>query len=248
MSSCKEILKELEYYTMVEDGLEAKKDANRKDYNFKKIMDDLKQKRNDEVVAKRYNANIEKAKELVSTYIIVHNTTLESVIGIIQNGSLLSIDEMEKRDISFNFRISQRGINDEMHKYVFGATHKGEPIYGLYEIRFKKAVETTNSLFTPMSFLEYGAEVFKDYIMDIKYWRAYLAEYIATYFDEPGNYLKETPLHLRPEFLFLDKVELEDIEYILCASEKAASEVVKRIKREFGEDSQFIKLIKVAGE
>lgn len=248
MSTCKQMLKDLEYYSMVEDGLEAKKDANRKEYNFRRIMNELKEKRQDEAVAARYDANIAKAKALVESFGIVHNTTLDSVISTIQNGALLSIDEMEKRDISFNFRISFRGINDEMHKYVFASTHKGDAIYGLFELKFKKAVETSKAIFTPKSYLEYGNEVLRDYFIDIKNWRTYLAEYIATTLDNPNEFISTIPVHQRPEFLFQDQVSIDDVEKIVCASKKSALELVKRIKKEFGEDNKYLELIKVSGE
>lgn len=249
MSTCKELLKDLEYYCMVEDGLESKKNTNRKEYNFNRIMEQLENKKQDEKVKISYNKNISKAKALVDKFDIVHNTSLESIIGIIQQGALLSVDEMEKRDISFNFRISIRGINDEMHKYVFASTHQSDAIYGLYEIKFKRAIETINGAqFTPSNYLEYGQEVLKDYFMDIKNWRKYLAEYIATTMDELENYLKETPVHLRPEFLFPDPIQISDFESITCINGKACSELVTRIKKEFGEDSEILKIIKSADE
>ncbi len=248
MITCKQLLKDLQYYSMAEDGLEAKKDANRKEYNFRRLMDELKAKRHEHAVSERHSNNISKAKALVEGFGIVHNTTIESIISIIQNGALLSIDEMEKRDISFNFRISTRGINDEMHKYVFASTGKGDAIYGLYEIKFKKAIEATNAVFIPKSYLEYGPEVLKDFFIDIKNWRAYLAEYIATNLDDPSTYIDTVPVHQRPEFLFQNQISTDDIERIVCASQKSAVELVKRIKKEFGEDSKFLQLIKVVGE
>lgn len=247
MGSCKEILKDLEYYCMVENGLEAKKDANRKQYNFQRLMNVFREKRQDEKVKGRYDANIAKVKAMVEKFEIVHNASLDSVIGIVQNGGLLSIDEMEKRDISFNFRISFRGINDDMHRYVFGATHKGDPVYGFYELKFKSDVEAIkDAMFLPKSNIEYGLEVLKDYYMDIKEWRNYLAEEIAVKMDDPNNYLKATSLHFRPEFLFPEQITLGNIESINCANDKAAVELVRRVKKEFGENSEVLGLIKSA--
>lgn len=247
MSSTKELLKDLEYYSMVENGLEAKKDANRKQYNYQRLMIAFKEKRQDEQIKARYDANIAKAKAVVDRFEIVHNTSLDSVIGIIQNGGFLSIDEMEKRDISFNFRVSFRGINDEMHKYVFGATQKGDPVYGFYELKFKRDIEKIEgAMFLPKSNIEYGQEVLKDYYMDLKDWRNYLAEEIAMKMDDPSSYLGVTPLHLRPEFLFPEQVPFWNIESITCANDKAATELVRRVKKEFGENSEVLELIKSA--
>lgn len=249
MGDCKEILKELEHYCMNEDGLESKKNANRKQYNFQRLMDEFKSKRNDGEIRAKYEANISKSKTLVDRFKIIHNTNLDSIISIIQNDALLSIDEMEKRDISFNFRISFRGINDEMHKYVFGATEQGDLIYGLYQINFKKEVESlSDTQFIPKSYIEYGPEVLQDYFMDIKNWRDYLAEEIAMTNEEPGKYIWSTPVHLRPEFIFSDKIPVSYFESIICANDKACTELIRRIKKEFGENVDILNIIKVAGE
>lgn len=244
MSSCKELLKDLEYYCMVENGLEAKKDANRKQYNFQRLMNAFREKRKNEQIKTRYDTNISKVKAMIDKFEIIHNTSLDSIIGIIQNGGLLSIDEMEKRDISFNFRISFRGINDEMHKFVFGTIHKGDPVYGFYELKFKRDVEAIEgAMFLPKSNIEYGLEVLNDYYMDIKDWRSYLTEEIAM-LDNPGSYLEGTPLHLRPEFLFPEQISFQNIESISCANDRAATELIRRVKKEFGENSEVLGLIK----
>lgn len=249
MSACKEFLKDLEYYCMVEDGLEGKKSANRKQYNFKRLLNEINVQKQDENIKARYERNITRTKAMVDKFDIVHNTGVESIISIIQNGALLSIEEMEKRDISFNFRISFRGINDEMHKYVFGTAAQGDPIYGLYEIKFKKEVEgIVGAQFAPQSYLVYGAEVLKDYFMDIKDWRAYVSEQIATTMDDPEEYLKKIPVHSRPEFLFENELPISYIEKITCVNKTAYEELVKRISKEFGENNDILKIIKVAGE
>lgn len=246
MSSCKEFLKDLEYFCTNENGLEEKKELNRKPYNFKRLMNEFEAKKQDENTKAKYDSSIAEAKALVSKLGIVHNIGLDSLVGVIQNGALLSIDEMEKRDISFNFRISYRGINDDMHKFVFGTVQKGDPIYGLYEIKFKKEIETVDgACFLPKSFLEYGLEVVKEYIMDIKNWRTYLAEEIAHRLEEPEGYLRVTPVHLRPEFLFVGQIPVSFFENIICYNEKAYKELVKRVKEEFGESDEILKIIKM---
>lgn len=249
MSSSKELLKDLEYFCMVENGLEVKKDANRKQYNFKRLLNELNAKKEDEKVNKRYETNISASKALVDKFEIVHTTSLDSMISIVQNGALLSINEMEKRDVSFNFRISFRGINDEMHEYVFGTTHQGDPIYGLYEIRLKREVETIETaMFIPKSYLLYGQEDLKDYFMAIKDWRTFLTEQIAVTMEDPSSYLRITPVHQRPEFLFVEKVPVSYFKSIECINEKAYDELVKRIKSDFGENNDILNIIKLVNK
>ena len=243
----KEFLKELEFYCNNENGLEEKKDKNRGQYNLKKILKELESQKSDEEIKKRYDSNISMSKEFVKGLDIVHTTTLPCLISIIQNGALLSIAEMERKDISFNYLISFRGINEDMFKYVFGTVGKADAIYGQYEIKLKRQIEAIeSSKFLPKSNLEYGEEVLKDYICDLKYWRAYLAEHIAVNYELPDNYITQTPVHLRPQLLLNEKIPLSYIESITCSNQRAYKELVDKIKSEFADNAQILSLVKIA--
>ncbi|MBU7007151.1 hypothetical protein [Phosphitispora fastidiosa] len=231
-------------YCADDDAFAREKEAGKTKRNFAIIMNELQEKKQDSVVNQRYSQNISLCRKMTENMGIVHNTNLAGVIGILANRALLSIIELEKRDISFNYRVSATGINEEMHSYVFAYPHKSDWIYGLYEIRFTSQVESIpNAYFLPKIQLQHESFQPCDCLLALSDWRTYLAEFIAVSLDNPEEYFKLFPVYMRPEFLFEDRIDIKYIEGMTCKGKTAFEELVERITSEFGPQSEFLKMI-----
>jgi hypothetical protein len=238
-------LKDFEYYCINENALENQILERKPAGNFKRMMRELDFAKSKPRIADRYSANINSAETLVTSFQLVHNTDLNCLISIIRSKELLSINNINIKDIPFNCRITSFGIQDEMHKYVFCGTPSGDWINGLCEIKFKNRIERLpGAKFLPQSHLCYESEGLSNHWMELGNWRRYLAEYIAVNYERVEDYIRNTPAYKRPEFLFEDSIPFSYVEEIKCATFGAYSELIRILKQEYGPDTEVLKKIK----
>ncbi|MFZ5353838.1 MAG: hypothetical protein ACOZCL_14100 [Bacillota bacterium] len=249
MGTNKKYMKEFESFCINENLLEELKSKKQTQINHYKHMHWLNQLKNEQDIKARYDRNIKEAHELLENVRIYHNTGLESLLSILKEEALLSIAGLEKIDASFSYRVTSRGIEEEMHKYVFAYPFEGNIFNGLYEIELDKSVEQLeNAFFMPSGWLNYESFLIGSHIMDLKDWKGYMAEYISVNFEEPADYFRNTPKHLKPEFLFADKLPTGCIRAIRCLSELSYKALVAAIKEEFGDNHEYLKLVSYLDE
>lgn len=227
-----DFLKNFEYYCINEGAFEEKELNNKPSENFRRMMKELGNLKSRAVTMERYSENIRNVENYVSSLSLVHNTNLENIISIIKMGKITSIIEMEKKDIAFNYRITQTGIHEEMLKYVFCSLEPGDWTNGLCQIKFKKNIEKMPGKFLPKSYLCYHAHEIANHWINLEHWKQYYTEFIAVNFDNIEDYLNNTSFFERPEFLFECSITLDLVEEIKCSTSGIHSALIRSLERE----------------
>lgn len=224
-------LKDLELFMCSEGSLEQKKAPTRPTYNFKRLMSQLADERQDKVT--NYQEHLIQSQERVQQLSLFHNTGLEELVSILKFGKLLPPEQLELQAISFSMRSTPYGVPLHLQQYVFAHCRHSNWLYGLYQIKFKPEVEELpGALFVPGEDFALEESTFKEHIMPISHWREFLAEEITVRKVKSANYSKNITSARLPEFLFPNSIDLELVESITCPTVKSKERLLSTLAYE----------------
>lgn len=231
-------------YCKNENALNKKRESEITAINLEMIRKEWEEKKKDSQALARYEKNLSLTEKLLENLSLVHYTNIYSLISILQNKAVCSVNIMDKSDISFNYRISNIGINEELHKYVFAYLYEGDWIYGPCKIIFKKeVVNLKKAYFIPKSWQKIKNQKLMENLFSIEDWKLYFTEHISLNYIDPNQYFDTTPVYNRPEFLFEDKIPIKYIEKIIIKDRDTFVEVCSKLIHEFGKAYPIIEMI-----
>lgn len=241
-----DFLKNFENYFLNETALKDKKELERLEYNYIKAKAQLDYRKNS-MDSTLFASRLLAAKTYLESLSLTHNTNLESIISIIQTKSIMCLDYMDAMNIFYEPSNSVYEMNREMWSYIYLTLGGSSWQYGMYELCFDRSIEEQpGAAFLPNNVVNYETYNVKDNMMDMSNWREYLSECIALNYEQPSSYFIETPLHLRPQFLFDGQLSLSKVNTINCATPLAFSALTSSIKKVFGGTHEILKIIKLS--
>lgn len=240
-----ELLKDFERIARDEARYEIDRALVQRGYNYKNILKQLDSELEEYPVMKeRYQRNIEKARSVVDSLYIVHNTSPESLLSIFRNGKLMCADELKSIGYPYRKRVSIEYLKKNLNAHVYGVIGPGEKLFGPVEIVLKRDVdEVKGGFFIYKNHFAYTVKTFFKAQMDIKVWRDFLARKLAIEMDDPAGYTDRTPVHERMEFYFPATLDIKYIEKVLCNQKIYYDDIISKLESEFGADNSFKDLI-----
>lgn len=240
-----ELLKDFEKIVKDEAQYEIDRVLVQRDHNYKNALKQFDSELEEYPVMKeRFQRNVEKARSVVDSLYIVHNTSPENLISIFRNGKLMCADELKSIGYPYRKRVSIEYLKKNLNAHIYGVIGPGEKLFGPVEIVFKRDVDRVEGgFFIYKNHFDYTVKTFFKAQMDIKVWRDFLTRKLATEMDDPASYTEGTSAHERMEFYFPTTLDIKYIEKVVCSQRNYYDEIINKLENEFGADNSFKDLI-----
>ena len=217
----KPYLEKFEYYCKNENALEELRESTQTYINFQNFLSYIEEQKKEKGIINEFEENVQVIEKQLEECNFYHYTSVKSILEILSQNNIYSLNNLQRQDILFYYRLTSQGLKDEAFSYIALTLSKKNWLFGLCRIKFKKGFEKNHQGFF---YTKWGDKILytqkKSQIFDISDWKKYLTNLIAIENSTIDNYINDVLVNEQIEIFIKENIPFTDIENITCKSKE----------------------------